>query len=141
MVKPFLEPKTADKVKFVYSDAPKTMKIMDNLFDAEQLESTFGDTNKADFDINKYAERMREDDKKMALFWVKGNASEVPHQPSVTTAASLDPAKLEFDSGGSNGKDEKSSSYEGDAEENHVDDNLAVKTSSSSTAVAEVKVV
>ncbi|KAE9458931.1 hypothetical protein C3L33_09169, partial [Rhododendron williamsianum] len=141
VVKPFLEPKTADKVKFVYSDDPKSMKIMDNLFDMDQLESTFGGKNKADFDINKYAERMREDDKKMPLFWVTGNASEVPHQLSVTTAASLDPAKLELDSDGSNEKVEKSSSYEGDAEENYPDDNLAAKSSSSSIAVAEVKVV
>ncbi|KAK4381012.1 CRAL-TRIO domain-containing protein C23B6.04c, partial [Sesamum angolense] len=33
VAKPFLEPKTANKVKFVYSDDPNTNKIMDDLFE------------------------------------------------------------------------------------------------------------
>jgi len=139
VAKPFLEPKTADKVHFVYSDDPNTMKIMDSLFDSEQLESAFGGKNIADFEINKYAERMREDDKKMPLLWVRGNPSEAPHQPSVATAASLDLAKLELDSGASDEKDEKSSSCEDDAEENYPDNNMAVKNSSSSIAATDVK--
>lgn len=69
MAKPFLEPKTANKVKFAYSDDPTTNKIMDELFDMEVVESAFGGKDEEDFDINKYAERMREDDVKLSSLW------------------------------------------------------------------------
>ncbi|XXG61243.1 hypothetical protein AAC387_Pa04g2950 [Persea americana] len=69
VVKPFLEPKTYKKVKFVYSDDLGTKKIMEDLFDMEKLESAFGGLNQTGFNINDYAERMREDDKRMPLFW------------------------------------------------------------------------
>jgi len=42
VVKPFLEPKTANKVKFVYSDDLNSKKIMEDLFDMEHLEFAFG---------------------------------------------------------------------------------------------------
>lgn len=72
VVKPFLEPKTRKKVKFVYADDPTTMKIMEELFDMDQLESAFGGNNAEGFDIQKYAQRMKEDDEKMRSFWEKG---------------------------------------------------------------------
>lgn len=79
VVKPFLEPKTYKKVKFVYSDDNNTKKIMEDLFNMDQLESAFGGKDNSGFDINKYAERMREDDKKMPTFWARINPpSEVP---------------------------------------------------------------
>ncbi|KAI3689281.1 hypothetical protein L2E82_47235 [Cichorium intybus] len=68
MVKPFLEPKTANKVKFVYADDPNTKGIMDNLFCMDELESAFGGKDEEYFDIKKYAEKMIEDDaKRIAL--------------------------------------------------------------------------
>lgn len=74
LVKPFLEPKTANKVKFVYSSNSNTMKIMEETFDLDKLETAFGGKdNNAGFEINKYAERMREDDKNMPYFWAKKN--------------------------------------------------------------------
>lgn len=69
MAKPFLEAKTTNKVKFVYSDDPNTNKIMDELFDMEVVEAAFGGKDEQDFDINKYTERMREDDKKLPILW------------------------------------------------------------------------
>ncbi|GMP80205.1 hypothetical protein CsSME_00035393 [Camellia sinensis var. sinensis] len=114
VVKPFLEPKTANKVKFVYSDDPNTMKIMEDLFDKDKLESGFGGKDNAGFDINKYAERMREDDKRIQSFWARGNAFEAAHQPSITTATCLNPAKSESDSDVSDEKEDKSLSHEGD---------------------------
>ncbi|XP_057794592.1 uncharacterized protein LOC131010906 [Salvia miltiorrhiza] len=69
MAKPFLEPKTANKVKFVYSDDPNTSKIMDELFDMEKVESAFGGKDGEDFDVNKYATRMRKDDEKLPFVW------------------------------------------------------------------------
>ncbi|XP_077249954.1 uncharacterized protein LOC143889576 [Tasmannia lanceolata] len=69
IVKPFLEPKTYKKVKFVYSDDIGTKKIMEDLFDMDKLEVAFGGRNQEGFNINDYAERMREDDKRIPSFW------------------------------------------------------------------------
>lgn len=66
MVKPFLEPKTYRKVKFVYSNDPQSQKVMVDLFDMDALESTFGGKSGSGFDFESYAKRMKEEDKKMA---------------------------------------------------------------------------
>ncbi|KAI3672410.1 hypothetical protein L6452_38498 [Arctium lappa] len=83
VVKPFLEPKTANKVKFVYADDPNTKTIMDNLFCMDELESAFGGKDEENFDIKKYAEKMKEDDaKRIALcrgVSVSETASSVPN--------------------------------------------------------------
>lgn len=98
MVKPFLEPKTYKKVKFVYSDDNNTKKIMEDLFNMDQLESAFGGKDNSGFDINKYAERMREDDKKMPAFWARINPPcEVP-QPALANAQCLNSINPESDS-------------------------------------------
>lgn len=69
VAKPFLEPKTANKVNFVYADDPNTNKIMNELFDMEMVESAFGGKDDLDFNITKYAERMREKDRRSLSFW------------------------------------------------------------------------
>uniref|UniRef100_A0A0D9VL47 CRAL-TRIO domain-containing protein n=1 Tax=Leersia perrieri TaxID=77586 RepID=A0A0D9VL47_9ORYZ len=71
---PILEPKTFNKVKFVYPDRPDTNKIMEDLFNMEELESAFGGKNQTTFNIDDYAARMREDDKRMPLFWSPENS-------------------------------------------------------------------
>lgn len=77
VAKPFLEAKTANKVKFGYADDANTNKMMNELFDMEVVESAFGGKDNADFDITKYAERMREDDKRVPSFW-KMDATPLP---------------------------------------------------------------
>ncbi|XP_020107977.1 random slug protein 5-like isoform X1 [Ananas comosus] len=74
IVKPFLDHKTYKKVKFVYSDDTESQKIMTDLFDVDKLESAFGGRNPCVFDFDKYAERMREDDKKMDAFLNSGGS-------------------------------------------------------------------
>ncbi|XP_042030495.1 phosphatidylinositol transfer protein 3-like [Salvia splendens] len=69
VAKPFLEPKTANKVKFVCTDDHNTNKIMSELFDMEMVESAFGGKDDSDFSITRYAERMREDDKRSLAYW------------------------------------------------------------------------
>lgn len=69
LVKPLLEAKTANKVKFVYSNNPSSSEIMNDLFDMEVVEAAFGGKDLADFDIATYADRMREDDEKFSLVW------------------------------------------------------------------------
>ncbi|KZV33924.1 random slug protein 5-like [Dorcoceras hygrometricum] len=63
MVKPFLEHKTYKKVKFVYSDQPRSMKIMEALFDKKKLESAFGGDSMDNFDFEAYAKRMKDAEK------------------------------------------------------------------------------
>lgn len=65
LAKPFLEAKTANKVKFAYSDDANSMRVMEEVFELEKLESSFGGKVESKFEVGKYAERMREDDKKM----------------------------------------------------------------------------
>jgi hypothetical protein len=100
VVKPFLEPKTANKVKFVYSDDPETSKIMEDLFNTDEIESAFGGKDTDGFDINKYAERMKEDDKKMPLFWTAGS-----EPADLGPPPSLDHLHLDSDSDKSDGKE------------------------------------
>lgn len=98
IAKPFLDPKTASKVKFMYSDDPNSKKMMEELFDMSLVESAFGGDDKADFDINKYAERMREDEKKLSSFWKKDDYSASSAQPTVAADPSVEPTNSESDS-------------------------------------------
>ncbi|KAK2984674.1 hypothetical protein RJ640_006657, partial [Escallonia rubra] len=134
VVKPFLEPKTANKVKFVYSDDPNSKKIIEELFDMNQIESAFGGNDNTGFDINKFAERMREDDKRMASFWSRAIDTTAASQPDATTSSSLNATILESDSDASEEKTEKSSSQEDDVEEFPVDDNVPAGISCSKGA-------
>ncbi|KAA8522498.1 hypothetical protein F0562_013141 [Nyssa sinensis] len=136
VVKPFLEPKTANKVKFVYSDDPNTKNIMEDLFDMDQIESAFGGKDAAGFDINKYAERMREDDKRMPSFWEKGNALAAAPQPVLTTTTCFNPTNLASDSDASDEKADKSPSDGVDVEALSPDNDLPVPNDSSNAAAA-----
>ncbi|XP_039001874.1 phosphatidylinositol transfer protein 3-like [Hibiscus syriacus] len=85
VVKPFLEAKTQNKVKFVYSDDVNSKKAMEDLFDMEKLESAFGGNGDSGFNISKFAERMKEDDKRMPAFWSRENTqSAAPPEPMST---------------------------------------------------------
>ncbi|KAL3819637.1 hypothetical protein ACJIZ3_005542 [Penstemon smallii] len=64
LVKPFLDHKTYKKVRFVYSDQPQSMKIMESLFDMEKLESAFGGKSTDNFDYEAYAKRMKDEEKR-----------------------------------------------------------------------------
>ncbi|CAK7347106.1 unnamed protein product [Dovyalis caffra] len=97
MAKAFLEPKTYNKVKFVYSDDINSKKIMEDLFDMDHLESAFGGKDSVGFDISKYAERMREDDKRMPSFWTRASSPSAALQPDLTSTA-LDSLNLDSDS-------------------------------------------
>uniref|UniRef100_A0A5B7A6X1 Putative Sec14p-like phosphatidylinositol transfer family protein isoform 1 n=1 Tax=Davidia involucrata TaxID=16924 RepID=A0A5B7A6X1_DAVIN len=127
VVKPFLEPKTANKVKFVYSDDPNTKNIMEDLFDMDQLESAFGGKDNTGFDINKYAERMREDDKRMPYALVAAS------QPVLRTATCFNPTNSVADSDASDEKTDKSS-HGVDVEESSPDNGLPVPNGCSNSA-------
>ncbi|KAE9603885.1 putative CRAL-TRIO lipid binding domain, CRAL/TRIO domain-containing protein [Lupinus albus] len=98
MVKPLLDTKTYNKLKFGYSGDRKTKKMMEDLFDIDNLESAFGGKHDIVFDVNKYAERMKEEDKMMAAFWTRAKTgSSIPQQ----NIPSLDSIKLNADSNSS----------------------------------------
>jgi hypothetical protein len=63
-VKPFLDPRTAKKVKFVYSNDPASMKLVNDLFDNSILEALLRDEN---FNLEEYSRQMRQDDAKFGL--------------------------------------------------------------------------
>ncbi|XP_014500409.1 random slug protein 5 [Vigna radiata var. radiata] len=64
MMRLFLETEIYNKIKFCYSDDHNSKKILEDLFDMDKLESAFGGNGDTGFDINKYAERMKEHDNK-----------------------------------------------------------------------------
>ncbi|KAM7253024.1 hypothetical protein ACFE04_025642 [Oxalis oulophora] len=90
MVKPFLEQKTRNKVTFVYEDNQNSKKLMEEVFNMNDLESAFGGNNPSGFEISKYAERMKEDDKKRT-----NTSSEAAQHPEPLTSTSLDGINLE----------------------------------------------
>ncbi|KAG9451590.1 hypothetical protein H6P81_011555 [Aristolochia fimbriata] len=96
VVKPFLEPKTYRKVKFVYSDDPNSKKIMEDLFDMDNLETAFGGNSQEGFNINEYAVRMREDDKRMPSLWTRKD----PQVQAASPTAPIEPS-LSFNTGNS----------------------------------------
>lgn len=125
LVKPFLESKTRDKVKFVYSDDPNTKKTMEDLFDMDVLESAFGGNESSGFQITKYAERMKEDDKKMHSFWTKGNSQSVAATPQ--PAPALDSLNLNSDSDPSDSeKTENALNHKVDTEDVVTDKSIPV---------------
>lgn len=87
--KQFLEPKTCNKVKFGYSDDQNTKKMMEELFNVDELESCFGGNNPTTFEINDYGARMREDDKRMPLFWNPENNTAATEEYVMSNGSSL----------------------------------------------------
>lgn len=69
VVKPFLDPRTYKKVKFVYSKNEESVRLMDSCFELEKLESAFGGKSASRFNKDEYAKIMKEDDIKATLFW------------------------------------------------------------------------
>jgi hypothetical protein len=64
IVKPFLDTKTARKVKFVYSNDPVSLKHLTDLFENDKVEAMLRDDN---FNLEEYSKVMRLDDAKFAL--------------------------------------------------------------------------
>uniref|UniRef100_A0A0D6QVK0 CRAL-TRIO domain-containing protein n=1 Tax=Araucaria cunninghamii TaxID=56994 RepID=A0A0D6QVK0_ARACU len=104
VVKPFLEPKTYRKVKFVYSKDSESMKIMDEVFDMDKVESVFGGRSAVEFSKDEYGQRMQEDDKKTVSYWSSA-VSLTSSNNLVETLLLLDPPN--FESGSDSEKDDK----------------------------------
>ncbi|KAH7277740.1 hypothetical protein KP509_38G004800 [Ceratopteris richardii] len=91
VVKPFLDPKTQKKVKFVYPKEEESDKLMESCFDMDKMESAFGGRSASKFDKDEYGKMMRQDDQKMAQFWqsastANGNREDSTHHAASSTA-------------------------------------------------------
>ncbi|XP_008241671.1 PREDICTED: random slug protein 5 [Prunus mume] len=68
-VKYFLDPKTFQKVKFVYPKGKESVEVMKTFFDVENLPSEFGGQATLKYDHEEFSRMMAEDDVKTAKFW------------------------------------------------------------------------
>ncbi|KAE8733701.1 Sec14p-like phosphatidylinositol transfer family protein isoform 3 [Hibiscus syriacus] len=98
MVKPFLEPKTYRKIKFVYSDDPKSMTVVEEIFDLNILDVAFGGRNAAGFNYEAYAQQMKEDDIKRLNSVCSGCSSPYSYPSSILSESQQESTDLDHDS-------------------------------------------
>ncbi|OWM74576.1 hypothetical protein CDL15_Pgr005156 [Punica granatum] len=68
-LKYFMDPKTSEKVKFVYPKDKGSIELMRTFFDVENLPSEFGGKATLKYDHEEFSGLMTEDDIKTAAFW------------------------------------------------------------------------
>ncbi|KAG2331919.1 hypothetical protein Bca52824_003099 [Brassica carinata] len=68
-VKYFLDPRTAQKVNFVYPKDKASDELMRSHFDMENLPKEFGGEATLEYDHEEFSRQMFEDDLKTAKFW------------------------------------------------------------------------
>eukprot|EP01018_Ginkgo_biloba_P002037 Gb_06593 [translate_table: standard] len=69
IVKYFLDPKTFQKVKFVYPKCEESANLMQQVFDLEKLPVAFGGKNNSQYDHVEFSKLMQQDDAKTAEQW------------------------------------------------------------------------
>jgi len=69
VIKIFLDPKSIEKVNFVYQKDEESMKVMYKYIDPEALPVEFGGKNNVVYNHEEYSELMIQDDIKTANFW------------------------------------------------------------------------
>lgn len=80
IVKYFLDPKTFQKVKFVYPKNEESMELMHKHFDVEILPVEFGGKNKVEYDHEEFSKMMMEDDIKSVKLWGSEEKLTMPNQ-------------------------------------------------------------
>ncbi|CAN1225284.1 Phosphatidylinositol transfer protein 3, partial [Linum perenne] len=68
-IKYFMDPKTSQKVKFVYPNKKESVEIMSSLFDADNLPKEFGGKATLHYDHEEFSRLMALDDVRTAKFW------------------------------------------------------------------------
>uniref|UniRef100_A0A5B6ZMI4 Putative random slug protein 5 isoform X3 n=1 Tax=Davidia involucrata TaxID=16924 RepID=A0A5B6ZMI4_DAVIN len=69
IVKYFVDPKTFQKIRFVYPNNKDSEEIMKSFFDVENLPSEFGGKASLKYDHEEFSRLMAQDDVKTANFW------------------------------------------------------------------------
>ena len=72
IVKYFLDPKTFQKVKFVYPKSGESTSLLEEVFDMDKLQSSFGGKNNYQYDHAEFSKLMQQDDVKTAEYWAMG---------------------------------------------------------------------
>lgn len=100
IVKYFLDPKTIQKVKFVYPMKQDSVELMSSYFDIDNLPTEFGGKSTLQYDHEEFSKLMIADDEKTANFWGSsdklktcsnghtGGAEVAPEPTSVSALAS-----------------------------------------------------
>ncbi|KAK3030564.1 hypothetical protein RJ639_039594 [Escallonia herrerae] len=81
VVKYFLDPKTFQKVKFVYTKNKDSVELMRSYFDVDNLPTEFGGKARLEYDHEEFSRLMAQDDVKAANLWGLDNK----HQNGTTT--------------------------------------------------------
>ncbi|CAM6089374.1 unnamed protein product [Calypogeia fissa] len=68
-IKTFLDSETFKKVKFVYTKKPESLKVVEELFDMDDLEVALGGRNTFVYNHEEYSKQMKVDDAKTAQYW------------------------------------------------------------------------
>ncbi|KAK8693080.1 hypothetical protein V6N13_070677 [Hibiscus sabdariffa] len=90
-VKLFLDPKTAQKVKFVYPKNKDSVELMQLYFDVGNLPGEFGGDATLKYDHEEFSRLMAQDDVKTAKFW---GIDEKPHQIGNGHSVAPEPAPI-----------------------------------------------
>nr|XP_043637102.1 phosphatidylinositol transfer protein 3 [Erigeron canadensis] len=69
VVKYFMDPKTTQKVKFVYPKNKESVELMQSYFDVDNLPTEFGGKATMKYDHEDFSRLMAQDDVKAAKFW------------------------------------------------------------------------
>lgn len=69
IVKYFMDPKTFQKVKFVYPKNKDSVELMKSFFDVDNLPTEFGGSATLNYDHEEFSRKMAQDDVKAAKFW------------------------------------------------------------------------
>ncbi|XP_071914687.1 uncharacterized protein [Coffea arabica] len=99
VVRYFVDPKTFQKIHFVYPNNKSSMELMKTFFDAENLPSEFGGKATLKYDHEEFSRLMVEEDVRTAKYWgfditplngINGNSEAVviPEPGSLASAAS-----------------------------------------------------
>eukprot|EP00250_Pteridium_aquilinum_P020224 c24755_g1_i1 orf=293-1141(-) len=72
--KPFIDPTTYQKARFVYTSDSNSLKMMEDLFDKEKVEFNF----KGKYNHTDYARLMQADDSKKKAFWDQADSHSGP---------------------------------------------------------------
>lgn len=70
IVKYFLDPKTFEKVKFIYPKNDESARILQQNFDLDKLQKAFGGNSNSQYDHEEFSKLMRQDDIKTAQHWM-----------------------------------------------------------------------
>ncbi|KAL1300580.1 hypothetical protein HN51_045228 [Arachis hypogaea] len=90
-VKYFLDPKTAQKVKFVYPNNKESLELMKSLFDVDNLPSEFGGKATLKYDHEEFSRMMVDDDLKTAKYWGIGDEKPSFHPKGGLSGAEVAP--------------------------------------------------